>query len=283
MAVLEWLFGPAGDVIPLPSPDLGVVSTVDRFGGTHVSISGGRTVDTFGFRGRNEFTLPYLEAPEYERLEALFTRQVPGTLYLVDPLRRNVLSRESASSRPAGSSGSGLSASAGAIQWVQVSDGPNPTTRRVAEWSSYTANAVLFFDKGRQLPLLEGQDLTSSAYIRPTTDIVVRWNVELYNSGTGVGTVAGADTTAPANVWTRVGGTISAATIAANGANEADAALQYVSGGTTLQFASAQAEYGSTATDPALGGGSLRVEFDKFDVTAPWYPYRTVNMTLLEV
>lgn len=283
MPVPQWLFGPAGDLRPL-TPELNVVGTVDRFGGTHTSISGGLTVDSLGYRARYEFTLPSLEADEYEQLEALYTRQIPGPLYLVDPLRRNLLTREAASARPAGADRRGIYADAGGLSWVKVTDSPVARTQRAASWSGAPAGSSLFFDYGRRFPLLPGEDLTSSVYVRPTETIVVDWYVQLYNDGSPVGSLSPTEVTAPANVWTRVGATVPASELAAY--DEAHVALNYVSGGTSsmqIQIIGAQAEFSSAATAPALGGGSVRVEIDKLDTKSPWYPERTVTLALLEV
>ncbi|MDA3643777.1 hypothetical protein LZ318_11960 [Saccharopolyspora indica] len=276
----EWLFGPAGDLRPLPPMDMDVVNAIDRFGGVHTSISGGRTVDVLGYKSRYEFEIRHIDLTEYARLESLYTQQIPGPYFLLDPLRRNLVSREASSSRPAGMDFRGISVDGGSLSWLRVTDSPLDWTQRAAQWAGFTAEKVLFIDFGRRFPLLPGTPVTASAYVKPADEVVLRWNVQLYRAGQGIRSVPGPDTTCPAGVWTR----IAAALPDTQDYDEASLALQYVSGGTSpIQIIGSQAEFSSDPTDATMGGGSIRVAFDKMETTSPFFPYQSVSLSLLEV
>lgn len=282
MAIPEWLLGPAGDLRPLPPMEMDVVNNVDRFGGVHTSINGSRTVDVLGFKSRYELEIRHMKPEEYNRLEALYTQQIPGPFYLVDPLRRNLVSRESSSARPSGAGFRGLSAAGGALSWVKASDSPLEWTKRAAEWHTFEADNTVRFDYGRRIPLVSGQPITFSVYANPSEDVQLRARFQCYVGNQGAGTVSGEDTECPAGEWTRVTVTIPDT----ENYDEVSPELQFISGGsdsTKIKILGAQAEYADEPTEATLGGGSVLVVFEQMDTTSPYYPYQSAALTLLEV
>ena len=284
MAVPEWLFGPAGDLRPLPSPNRDIVATVERLGGIHTGISGGRTVDTLGFKARYEFELTYLTLDEQSRLEAVYTRQVPGNVYLIDPLRKNLLSREASSSKPLGTDQRGVYAATGTAGWIRVIGGPVSWTQRAAEWSGMTAATRLHFDFMGRTPVLDATAMTFSVYVKSTDAVTIRVFNQPYLNGTWLGTRNyGSNVVLVPNTWTRVQMT---ATGAVSVADELNFGIQHESGATAstkIQLTGAQAEFASAPTDPAMGGGSIRVGIETMDTVSPYYPYQSVSMKILEV
>lgn len=290
MALPEWLFGPSGDMRPLPAPATDVVNTVQRFGGIHNAINGARTVDVLGHRANYEFDLPYLNPEEYFRLEALYTETIPGPFKLIDPLRKNWFSREAALVRPADASGRGVTPGNSSIgDWVRVTNGPVDWNQRSIEWTGLTnapANGgYLRFDKNYNFPRSVGV-LTASAHVNPTEQISLYWHAWNYDSaGTQLASSIQSAQVIPANTWTRIvytyptppAGTV---TSAIN--------LWYVpsSGALTttkVLVMNPQLELGTTATAPAFGGGLVTAVIESMDATSPYYPYQSVALKILEV
>ena len=287
MAVPEWLFGPAGDLRPLPPPDMDVVSTVDRFGGIHNGISGGRTVDTLGYKARFEFDLPYLTPEDYAWLEAVFTRQIPGNLYLINPLKKNLLSREASSARPSGTNTAGVytvPGTGGVSTWVRVTDGPVAWTQRAARWTGMALNSRLHFDYAGRTPILDGEDITFSVYVRSNEAVTVVGYSQEYMNGQWLGTRNyTSDYELTPGTWTRVQITH---TGNVSESEEINFGVEYRGGGTNnraIQAMGAQAEYNSEPTEPALGGGSHRVAIEAMDTVSTRYPLHSVNLKILEV
>ena len=287
MAVPEWLFGPAGDLRPLPPPDMDVVSTVDRFGGIHNGISGGRTVDTLGYKARFEFNLPYLTPEDHAWLETVFTRQIPGNLYLINPLKKNLLSREASSARPSGTSTAGVytvPGTGGVSTWVRVTDGPITWTQRAARWTGMDLNSRLHFDYAGRIPILDGEDITFSVYVRSNEAVTVAGYSQAYLNGEWLGTRDyTSDYELAPGTWTRVQITH---TGNVSESEEINFGVEYRGGGTNnrvIHAMGAQAEYNSEPTEPALGGGSHRVAIESMDVVSTRYPLQSVNLKILEV
>lgn len=287
MATPEWLFGPAGGLRPLPAPDLNVDNTVERLGGIHTGISGGRTVDTLGFKSRYEFELTFLDLEQYEWLESVFTRQIPGNLYLVNPLKKNLLSREAASARPSGTSTAGVyttPGTGGVATWIRVTDGPITWTQRAARWTGMELNSRLHFDYAGRIPILDGEDITFSVYVRSNEAVTVAGYSQAYLNGQWLGTRDyTSDYELTPGTWTRVQITH---TGNVSESEEINFGVEYRGGGTNnriIHAMGAQAEYNSEPTEPTLGGGSHRVAIEAMDVVSPYYPFQSVNLKLLEV
>lgn len=284
MPIPVWLFGPAGNLRPLPSPDLNVVDTVERFGGVHTGISGGRTVDTLGYKSRYEFELTFLDVEDYEWLEAVFTRQIPGNLYLINPLKTNLLSREAASSKPSGTITAGVYTVSGSASWIRVVDGPVSWTQRAAQWSGMAVDTRLHFDYQARIPVLDAEDMTFSVYVRSAEAVTVTGFSQPSLHGIWLGTRNyTSDVVLVPDTWTRIQLTT---TGDVEVADEVHFGIQYEGGGTpnvAIQTTSAQVERGSVPTAPALGGGSHRVGIESMQTVSPYYPYQSVSLTLLEV
>src|SRR5690606_23969820 len=94
-----WYLGPLGKLRGVVGPDAGTTATSTRYGGVHQGLTGARTMDITGHRREVEFQFTYLEKAEFEWLNALHARMVPGPLYLLDPRYRNRLSPQATSLR----------------------------------------------------------------------------------------------------------------------------------------------------------------------------------------
>lgn len=276
----HWLFGPAGDLRPLPAPAGDVVNTVDRFGATHVAITGGRTVDTLGYRARYEFELPYLDEEEYFRLEALYTLADPRPLKLIDPMRRNLLSRDAALAKPADATQRGLSASLGAgLAWVRVTDSPVSWSARGARWTGFGAGDTLQVGRGATVPVTPGESVTFSVYLSASEAQDVAASLDTISEGLPHTVVPGDTVPLPAGSWTRLEQTF----VVPAGAQTAYITLHAVTAAGALTAVAPQLESGTTATAPSLGGGAVTVLIEELATTSPRHPYRSVSLSLLEV
>ncbi|WP_190821955.1 hypothetical protein [Saccharopolyspora pogona] len=280
----EWLFGPAGDLRPLPPMEMDVVNAIDRFGGIHTAISGGRTVDVLGYKARYGFELNHIEPDEYAHLEAVFTRQIPGNTYLIDPLRKNLLSREASSSKPSGTSTAGVFTTSGSATWIRVLDGPVSWSQRAAQWSGMLAGTRLHLDYQGRIPVVQARDMTFSVYVRSAEAVTVTGFSQPYLNGTWLGTrsYTAAATLVP-NTWTRIQITVPGDVSVSD---ELHFGIQYEGGGSvgvTIQVASAQAEFSSEPTEPVIGGGSIRAGIETMETVSPYYPYQSVILKILEV
>lgn len=283
MAIPEWFFGPAGDLRPLPSPEMNVVDTIDRIGGVHTSINGSRTVDVLGHKSRYEFELRYLDPDEYTRLEAVYTGQISGDLYLTDPLKKNLLSREASSGRPATANLSGVFANSGSVNWVRLTDGPIPWTNRAASWTVTTADSEVYFDYTRRIPSITGEDFTFSVYVRCVSAVDVTPFNQPFLAGVTGTPVFGAGVSLEANTWTRVDMTVPGNTATADALSFG---LQYNGGAESavaLQLVCPQVEIGTEPTSASMGGGCTRIAIDDMSTTSPYFPLRNVSLSLLEV
>lgn len=281
MAIPEWFFGPAGDLRPLPSTEMDVVDTVERFGGIHTAITGGRTVDVLGHKSRYEFDMKYLEPEEYSRLEAIYTGMTTGDLFLKNPLKKNLLSRESSSGKPAPSHLRGAYASTGTTGWVKLTDSPVEWTQRGLSWTISVENANLYFDFSGRIPSVNGDGLTYSVYVKCAESVDVSLAYRPYLASVAGTQVYGSTETIPADEWTRI--LISVPT----NPGVADSyrfGLRFEDNTSkTVQFVCPQVELGAEATDADMGGGSAQVAIDSMDTTSPYFPLRNVSLTLLEV
>lgn len=284
METPQWLFGPSGDLRPLPPPEPGIGNGVERFGGIHQAINGARTVDTFGFRAGYEFAMEYLEPDEYFRLESLFTETIPGPFWLIDPMRKNLLSRESAVSRDENYSGHGLTWQDGNIvEWVTIQDSPVSWNRRAAKWSNLSSGGYINFDAEHKLPVKAGTPVTFSMHLKPSVGITLRLSVTTFSNDTMIETIYGPIETLTAGVWTRLLNPFTltddveeiGVSLVASNPGPADAE--------TVHIVSPQVEFGSEATDPALGGAAVVAAIESLKGTSPRYPYQSATLKLLEV
>lgn len=284
MAGPEWLFGPAGDLRPLPPPEGGVVNSVDRFGGIHTAINGGRTVDVLGYRARYEFELPFVPEDEYFRLEALYTLAEPRSLKLIDPMRRNLLSRDASMARPADATQRGLYTDmASHLAWPRIPDSPVSWTTRGAGWTGFGPDSFLRFDRGNRVPVNGQSQLTFSVYLKASVELEVDISLGAFIDNTETDPVPGVQELLPAGEWVRVEHVFDVPV----GLHEVSPDLRVVSAevptGAYLQVMTPQLEYGDEATAPALGGGAITVAIEDMQTVSPRYPYQSVSLTLLEV
>jgi len=132
-----------------------------------------------------------------------------------------------------------------------------------------------------QLPVTAGQPITGPYWVKSSVVNNISGGFDWFDiNGVQVGASL-AVVTPTATTWTRrtftitpPAGAVTARTIIVN---VNDAFL-----GAEIQFAAAQVEKGSVATDWEPGGGAPRVLIDQLVTKSPRFPYRTATLTLLE-
>ncbi len=275
--------GPLGGLQPInPLTDIDTTST--RVGGIHTSLSGRRTVDYLGNRATYKMQWPHLTPDELAFLEALHHRHVPGPLRLVPGgLKRNRLSRDAASLRYNGASSSAVTATAGtggaSAPWPTEAPPPGQSL----SWTGWAAGNALRWDRDHPPPVLAGETVTATAYVRtPTAGDAVRLVLDYYSADGWGGSQQGPVVTLDADTWTRLTVTTTppAGTWAVGPAIVTDTRA---STSAELLVAAAQVEAGDIASPWQQGGGAPLVAVDQMPTTSLYAPYTKPELTLVEL
>src|SRR5690606_14640524 len=133
-------------------------------------LTGARTMDITGHRREFEFQFTYLEKAEFEWLNALHTRMVPGPLYLLDPRYRNRLSPQATSLRSTYNAANlGLQLSMGVARDL-TRDSPDDVPYGPHRLAAPPFSEIQAFttDAGALTPVRHGETITGSWYARAT-------------------------------------------------------------------------------------------------------------------
>jgi hypothetical protein len=273
-----WYLGPIGDLRALscPEPDIGI--TVERYGGIHQGLSGARQIDITGFRQSVPLSFTYMDYDEWEWLDAMRTRLIPGPYYLINPLRKNRLVPESCFPKVGGGTARGSGVTQGAT--VRVNDWPTGVGAGgwACKWTNRSAAAWFRLARNNPAAVNPGDVVTASAYIKGSTAANLRWIVDYYNRN-GQSGDSGYSADIPITTsWARYTWTV---TVPA-GIGALDPVLYFADSAPDISIAAAQVEIGASATDWQLGGGSMKVVIDQMPTESPLFPLENVNVTLLE-
>lgn len=274
--------GPLGGLVEI-HPLTGVSTPSKRTGGVHTSISGRRTVDYTG--NLAEFTLEWKHRTPDEMvfLEAIHHRHIRGPLrFLMGSMKPNRLSRSAASLAYGGRDKHGVTLTAGTSKRSTLWPSAAPPAGDSLVWSNWAVGDALQLDRNQPVPVLPGETVTASVYVRSAYADAVRLDLDHYGASGYSGSTAGTAVTLTANTWTRL--TITATptsdvwavspsitpTVKANTASD-------------LTLAAAQAEATSTASAWTLGGGALVVAVDQLPTESLYAPFTDAKLTLLEI
>jgi hypothetical protein len=258
-----------------------------RYGGVHQALNGARTMDTTGYRQKFDMDFKYLSESEYAWLRSLYLGNVQEQLYLMNPLRKNLLSQQASMALWHGTLDNGMQNVAFASSYDFFNDFPTGLpvagTRVPRVLSVATAPAYVVMDGGtRFVPANVGEPLTYSIYMRTTAgtasvDMYVQ-TMDKYGVGTvGPGVIA---TKSVTTSWQRFTVTHTPATV---GIAAARFGLQLATATTyNTLLAAPQVEYGASATPFSIGGGLSKILIDSIDSESPRYPLSNVSVTLLE-
>lgn len=276
----EWFLGPAGDLRALVCPERNVNVSEIRYGGVHQGLSGARTVDVTGVKLQVDLTLPYVDETEYLWLEAMHIRHIPGPLFMINPLKRNLLSKEASMSRTSLFQGPGIfSPTAGFThnwEWEYSFPSGPPGVRSVKRTGLPGTSVTFNIDDGYKIPVTVGTTYDFSAYMKADSSKTVAFGIGWFDRNYGFLSLASSNRSVTTS-WTRFDYSATAPASAA-------LAMPFWTSTTNVSFTSTavQFEVGSAPTTWQIGGGAMPVVIDQMPTTSPRFPMRDCNLTLLE-
>lgn len=274
----SWYLGPTGDLRELECPEADVNVTDVRYGGVHQALSGARVIDVTGVKMQVDLNMTYLSEAQYTWLEALHTRHIPGPLFLVNPLKRNMLSKQASMSATADFPGMGVYKT-GVANWAWVMDFPSaagPGVRSV-ERTGLPASSVTFnLDSQRKIPVTAALSYTFSAWMRGTSSKTITFGITWYDI---TGAVLSSSTAAKSvtTSWARHTHTATAPAGAVLAMPTWNSTTNVSFRSTAVQF-----EQASAATDWQIGGAVLTVAVDQMTTVSHRFPFWNCAIVLLE-
>lgn len=274
--------GPLGGLTQI-HPLTEIETTSTREGGTHTPLSGRKVVDYLGNRAQFKMKFRRQTSDEMAFLEALHHRHIRGPLRLVlDSLKKNRLSRSAASVGFAGRDTHGVQLTAGSIGASDLWPSEAPPAGQSLKWIGSGDGDAVRFDRNDSAPVLPGESLNGSLYVRSGFADTVRLVLDENQGDSYSGSVSGPDTTLTANTWTRLdvpytqsGGTVGVS-LALLLVTKADASSEPL-------IAAPQVETGDTATAWQLGGGAPIVSVGQMPTSSPYVPLTIPELTLMEL
>lgn len=253
-----------------------------RYGGTHVAIGGRKVVDVTGHRGE-AWPLRWIKMGQDEMafLDAIHERLVPGPLRLVFPpeFRRNRLSRSAAAAGFGGRYTAGITTVGGSLSgpadWH-----PDSVPAQGIDWSGWTASDEIRFDHASLVPVVPGETLTSSLWVRASQAVDVNMIVQQVDGAGDIVANTSVTVTLADGTWDRPEVTVTPAAGVIGLIPVMD--VESVSAG-VITIGGAQVELGSTATAWTRGGGAPVVAVDQMTETATWSPWTNAELTLTEL
>lgn len=273
-----WYLGPLGNVRPLPTPETDMDFTVIAYGGVHQGLSGARTKDITGHKSELSLSWSYLQPEEYAWLQAMHEGYFPGPFSLLNPLKKNRLSRESSAVRSVRRDTAGLRIPSGNVNRVRQVPEDIDLGGMSLMWDSWGSNRTLSFDTDRMVPVLDEETVTFSVYLLGSTGFSVDVWLSYFDADGGTEGESERQSFTMSTSFQRVSvtATVGSSVVAARPNIEP----QTDSG--TLAIAAPQLEHGREATPWGLGGAASTVLIDELTTTSPRYPLYGAELSLLE-
>lgn len=273
--------GPLGGMVKIRPPLQGVGTTVKRYGGSHQAITGATTVDITGYRARYPMKWRWLSQAEMEWFEAIHLRHIPGPLRLLLGYKRNRLSRSAGSLGFGARDMAGVTLTAGSAGRSPLWPTDAPPAGAGLSWSSWAVGNSVQLDRTYPVPVLAGETITASIYVRASAADAVRLDLDHYGATGYAGATTGTAVTLTANTWQRLTLTVTPAadvwavspTVTVTG---------QVATNDTLVIAAAQVEAAAMASAWSLGGGAPAVSVDQMPTEAPRSGYTHPELILVE-
>ena len=282
MDTATWYLGPVGNLRPLICPETGISMNLIRYGGVHQGLSGARTMDVTGHKYEFSFQWNYMEYTEWSWLEALHTRYFPGPFWLLNPIKSQLLSRESASLRTSTNTTHGVEATSATL--TTSSDWPSGIGLATQSLSVTGAGSggVLTFDEGLGFPAIAGETYRVNMYVKNTVvagttgtnTFSINW---LDKDGVLIGTPTQV-TLGQSSSWTNV----SLSSVPPAGAATGFVKL-LINNGATYLIAAPMVNIGSSDLPWEIGGGACLVVADQLSTSSRRFPLTDCSLTLLEV
>lgn len=277
-----WYIGWLGEMRSLLTPEVNFDNTEQRYGGVHQSLNGSRTVDVTGYRSAYEMDWNYLTDDETAWLYALYNKFINQPHYMINPMKKNLVSKQASLSYAHGIDDNGIYFSPSALrEWRNDYPTGLPISgSRVPLLTSTSGGAFLRIDgDNKWIPVTAGEPITFSIYMKAdapiTMSMVADW-ADKYHVQTGVGTFFNKNITTS---WARYSITVTP-TASQFGLRPA---MTFPNGLNNIRFAAPQVEYGSVATTWEMGGGNMKVSIDQISSTSPRFPLNNVSATILEL
>lgn len=276
-----WYFGWLGEMRPLLTPEVNLTNSDERIGGVHQAISGARTVDVTGMRRTYEMDWNYMTDAELAWLYAFYRRFITQPAYLIDPMKKNLLSQQASIMRMHRNNDLGIHQSSLMVSEYR-NDFPSGlaiTGDRVPIFVSSNPGAYIRFDgNDTYVPVFTGEPVTFSVYMRVDSgsinvSMIFDW-VDKYGASLPTTNIVKNITTS----WQRF-----SITVTPSGAQAGLRPAFVVDGGTmNLRMAAPQVEYASAPTAWEMGGGRAKVLIEDIQSQSPRYPLNNISVTLLE-
>lgn len=282
-----WYLGWLGEMRTLPTPEVGLTNTEERYGGVHQGLTGKRVMDITGYRTTYEMDFRLLSEDDYRWLRAMYLNLVtpPNTLYLLNPMRKNLLSQQASQMVTTNSNDLGVSSSVSTVVTSYANDFP-PAVSNIQGSRSYNlvstsgpSNFIRFDGNTTYIPLFTGEPVTVSMYVRcEASTVAFNMVLDCFNKYAVQTTTPSIGQTAT-TTWQRISYTFTPS----GDQLGLRLALVFPTAGTkNLHIASPQIEYSSAATAWDLGGGRTKVLIDQISSSSPRFPLSDVSVTFLE-
>jgi hypothetical protein len=277
-----WYFGWLGEMRALLTPEVGLKNIDERLGGVHQALSGARTVDVTGFRRIYEMDWNYLTDSEVSWLYAFYRRMITQPAYLIDPMKKNLISEQASVGFSHGRDDLGITYNSSVVREFR-NDFPTGVpivgNRVPIIVSTGVSGGWIRLDGDTTwIPATIGEPITYSMYMRCDTGTV---NVSMVADwcdkyGTELpGTFVGKTITTS---WQRF-----SITVTPTGAQAGlRPAMTMPAGTVNIRVAAPQVEYGSVATDWEMGGGKSKVMIEDISSESPRFPLNNISVTFLE-
>ncbi|MGW1679396.1 hypothetical protein [Saccharopolyspora sp. NPDC002376] len=273
--------GPLGGLVKIRPPRQGVETPVRRYGGAHTAITGATTVDVTGHRARYAMKWRWLSQAEMEWFEAIHLRHIPGPLRLLLGYKRNRLSRSAGSLGYGVRDMAGVTLTAGSASRSPLWPADAPPAGAGLSWASWAVGDSVRLDRTYPVPVLPGETITASVYVRASAANAVRLDLDHYGATGYAGTTTGTAVNLTANTWQRLTLTVTpAADVWA--VSPAVTVTGQVTANDALVIAAAQVEASATVSAWSLGGGAPAVSVDQMPTEAPRSGYTHTELTLVE-
>lgn len=282
-----WYLGPPGNMWPLFCPEPGVSISSVRYGGIHQGMSGKRTLDIMGYQYEYKMKFSYLTQEDFEWMEMLHMRAVPGPFKLLNPLKKNRLSQQASLMQVTPGDNDGVSTS-GIVHTKMVRDWPEEASKygshslQAFGWGA-APNGVLFdyaLDNKSGVPILEDEWTFLSVFVKHISgDPTFELEADFYGAdGEHLGYF---DSLFEARSnWSRHYIGVAPSDIP-DGAVLMSFALYNRSTDSVFNIAAAQVEP-DQLTKWEVGGGAPTVIMNQLPLKSPRFPLRNAQMTLLE-
>lgn len=281
-AAKTWYFGWLGEMRPLLTPRVGLTNTDQRFGGVHQAINGSRTVDVTGHRRVYNMNFDYLTDDELSWLYAFYRRMITQPAYLIDPMKKNLMSEQASVGRIHSIDDLGIYCSPTIVREF-ANDFPTGVPivgDRVPKIVStgVSGGYIRFDGSTTYIPATVGEPITFSVYMRCDSGTVALSMVADWCDKYGTelaGTFVNKTVT---TTWQRFSITVTPTGTQAG----MRPAIVFPTGTVNVRLALGQAEYGSVATTWEMGGGKSKVMIDQIDSESPRFPLNNVSVSFLE-